>query len=309
MKLKRLVAMSATLISLPMLAHAEIYSCSYNPQFNPPITIDYDTSTQRFSLVDFMGSSTLSPEITVSEFSAVGGQLHFNFDEYTEGYVESRLEFSFNFDTQEFWQTTYLFNADGTVQGRMSIPERGTCVAAGGQAPASPPAAQASTSITADICAYDGMETSAFMSRTKCVSSVLGQFGDYTFRPDSLFYSENIFAHAWCDGSQGNGIGEKISLYYEDENPSSFGSLMIANGFTVDRGSFSEFSRVKRIRVEVDSGQSWEFDLADTPEPQELAFRGHIISNNVYVTILDVYAGNLYDDVCISNIDVMFEGF
>ncbi len=305
MKRKLLVTATATLVLLPMLAHAEIYSCSYNPQFNPPITIDYDTSTQRFSLVDFMGSSTLSSEIVVSEFSAIGGQLHFNFDEYFEGYVESRLEFSFNFDTQEFWQTTYLFNADGTVQGRMSIPEQGTCVASGGQTPAAP----ASSSITADICAYDGMETSAFMSRTKCVSSVLGQFGDYTFRPDSLFYSENIFAHAWCDGSQGNGIGEKISLYYEDDHPASFGSLMISNGFTVDSRSFSSFSRVKRIRVDVDSGQSWEFDLADTPEPQELAFRGHIISNNIYITILEVYAGDLYDDACISDIGVMFEGF
>jgi len=306
MKLSRLAAISAALVSLPMLAHAEIYSCSYNPQFNPPITIDYDTSTQRFSLVDFMGSSTLSPEITVSEFSAIGGQLHFNFDEYFEGYVESRLEFSFDFDAQEFWQTTYLFNADGTVQGQMSIPEQGTCVASNGQAVASPPA---TSSITADICAYDGMETSAFMSRTKCVSSVLGQVGDYTFRPDSLFYSENIFAHAWCEGAAGSGVGEKISLNYEDDNPSSFGSLMIANGFTVDSGSFAEFSRVKRIRVEIDSGQSWEFDLADTPEPQVLAFRGHIISNNIYVTILDVYVGELYDDACISDIDVMFEGF
>ncbi|MBL1437439.1 MAG: hypothetical protein COB08_014705 [Rhodobacteraceae bacterium] len=299
----------AAFTSLPLLAHAEIYSCSYNPQFNPPIIIDYDTTTQRFALVDFVGSSTLSPETVVSEFSAVGGQLHFNFDEYYDGYVESRLEFSFDFDKQEFWQTTYLFNADGTVQGQMSISEQGTCVAGGGQAPASPPAVRAASSITADICAYDGMQTSAFMSRTKCVSSVLSQVGEYTFRPESLFYSENIFAHAWCEGAAGNGVGEKISLNYEDDNPSSFGSLMIANGFTADSRSFSSFSRVKRIRVEVDSGQSWEFDLADTPEPQELAFRGHIISNNIYITILDVYPGALYDDACISDIDVMFEGF
>ena len=79
---------------------------------------------------------------------------------------------------------------------------------------------------------------------------------------------------------------KKISLYYEDDNPSSFGSLMISNGFTVDGHSFASFSRVKKIRVEVDSGQSWEFDLADTPEAQELAFRGHITSNNIYITIL-----------------------
>ncbi len=41
----------------------------------------------------------------MSEFSTIGGQLRFNFDEYCEGYVESCLEF----DTQKFWQTTYLF--------------------------------------------------------------------------------------------------------------------------------------------------------------------------------------------------------
>ncbi len=308
MNFKRSMPLIASLISLPVLAHAEVYTCTYNPEFNPPITIDYNTGSNRFSLVDFMGSSTLDPAITVSEFRASGGQLHFNFDEMYNGYVESRLEFSFDFNTQEFWQTTYLFDEDGRVVGNMSIPEQGTCLIGGGATP-SQPQAQTQPASAANICYSDGIQTNAFSARTTCVSSVLDQVGEYTFGPESLFYSENIFAAAWCAGVPGNGIGESLRLNYQDSQGISFGSIGIKNGFTSDQSTFANYSRVKKLRVEIDSGQSWEFELADTPESQELILRGHIQSENVYLTILEVYPGRLYDDVCLSSASVFFEGF
>lgn len=303
MKPKFLFALSAFWLGVPLSVHAEIYSCTYSSNLSAPISIEYDTTNQRFALIDFMGKNTLDPEIVVSEFSARGGQLHFNFDEYYEGYVEYRRAFSFDFDQQAFWQTNFTYNPDGSVLGHMSIPEQGECVASSGQTPI----AEAAT--TLDICAFDSLQTDVFLSRRKCVSSALGQVGDFTFGPESLFYSENMFAHAWCDGGPSNGIGEQISLYYEDNNLAAYGSIGITNGFSIDSGSFDEFSRVKSLRVEVDGGQSWEFELADSAEPQILALRGHINSNTITFTILDVYRGSLYDDVCISDIEAIFDGF
>jgi len=102
---------------------------------------------------------------------------------------------------------------------------------------------------------------------------VFDPVGDYTFGPESLYYSENIFAAAWCEGPGGNGIGESLRLNYEGASNNSFGSLGIENGFTADQSTFANYTRVKKIRVEVDGGQSWEFELADTREFQERAYQ------------------------------------
>lgn len=111
----------------------------------------------------------------------------------------------------------------------------------------------------------------------------------------------------WCEGVQGNGIGETIQF-----------DVLLAQGITICNGYISfnkkylyeQNSRPKKIKINlVDKDVCFEVLLKDTPNPQFVCFNlsegidyFSLYTGLVEITILEVYAGSKYDDTCINSI-------
>lgn len=114
---------------------------------------------------------------------------------------------------------------------------------------------------------------------------------------------------AWCEGAEGDGVGEWIELAYE--RPVGLGSLYFSGGYVKTAGILAKNGRVKAMsfaldgepagRVEIeDATRAWSWTLhrgLDT-ERWERPFR------TFRVTIDEVYPGSTYQDTCISLLDL-----
>ena len=104
----------------------------------------------------------------------------------------------------------------------------------------------------------------------------------------------------------GFGINDIITI----KTPTYSGmKLAIYNGFQSESRPdlYKANSRVKKVRIKnLESGSSRDFLLKDTPEMQEISLSNLILWHNVFttleITILDVYPGEKYKDLCIQAI-------
>ncbi len=104
----------------------------------------------------------------------------------------------------------------------------------------------------------------------------------------------------WVEGAPGDGSGEKLTLTVRGGEKSS--SLIFYNGF-IDPDNIDLFylnARVKDISIKVDSGESYEYQLADKPDCQIIFLPE--LSNTFEVTILSSYPGKKYNDLSIAGI-------
>lgn len=105
---------------------------------------------------------------------------------------------------------------------------------------------------------------------------------------------------AWSEGSDGQGIGESISVLFD-------GDCMVS-GFTIWAGyhkspqAFSRNSRPARIAVMLSDGSQREYELADAMEQQVIKFDQPVLTDSVKITIVDVYAGTDFEDTLISEL-------
>jgi len=126
-------------------------------------------------------------------------------------------------------------------------------------------------------------------------SSSLSEFGR-TYDVSYLNYLDS--EAAWVEGASGDGIGEGFVI----ESRHRWKSLLIINGFISARNPklYKENGRVKKIRVEgVESGVSKVLDVIDTPHPQTVDISFLPFSEDIRVTIADVYPGTKYEDTAI----------
>lgn len=109
---------------------------------------------------------------------------------------------------------------------------------------------------------------------------------------------------AWNEGSSGDGVGEWIEVTADGKQHVT--GLRIAAGFQVDEGTYYNNRRPSRIQVSFDDFTNFEFDLEDIfgdyqtltfPEPKDTA--------SMRITIMATYAGNAYNDCCISEIQAV----
>lgn len=85
--------------------------------------------------------------------------------------------------------------------------------------------------------------------------------------------------------------------------------LMLCSGFISYNKPhlYKDNARPKKIKVTLSNTQKnilkeYFFDLKDTPNPQVLRFKEFISDKIITITILDVYKGERYSDLCISKI-------
>lgn len=114
----------------------------------------------------------------------------------------------------------------------------------------------------------------------------------------------------WCEGVEGNGIGEKI--FFPVENAKG---ISIINGYISYNKEYLYYqnSRVKSIKIEFENlNYSFIKKIDDNPNPQFIDFQKELkdigqqkYSGTVIITIQDIYKGLKYQDTCINSIVIM----
>ena len=113
---------------------------------------------------------------------------------------------------------------------------------------------------------------------------------------------------AWVEGVEGYGIGESITCRFPQENP-PVTTVMIYNGYMKSDKTWRENSRVKQLKLYINGKPYALLNLKDTKRDQHFYIgKHHGGKSNLYLKfeITDVYKGEKYDDVAISEIN--FDG-
>lgn len=156
-----------------------------------------------------------------------------------------------------------------------------------------------------DLC-YTMGDTQVYDSETLCVSSALAPQSGNRYDVHSL--TDDNTQTAWCEGRQGHGVGETITLDWDGAGPLS--GIWITNGYAKSRATWRNNSRVRDLRVtlttaaNIGSGpQSMTVTLADDKSEQTILMPwAHNTPLRVQLTILSVYPGDKYTDTCLSGL-------
>ena len=152
------------------------------------------------------------------------------------------------------------------------------------------------------------------------VSSELPSTKSWNYSKNNLI--DGDLTTAWVEGSKGFGIGEEINIEVEPKRGISYIGLI--NGFTLNEKTYYENARVKKLKLEIityeDSFIKLEqpyvkdFDIPDISytyfdEDNYSKFQIPLFNcgeppniKKIKIKILDIYPGNKYEDLCISEI-------
>lgn len=108
-------------------------------------------------------------------------------------------------------------------------------------------------------------------------------------------------ATAWCEGANGYGIGESITLTFDGTYQVS--NINILNGYHKSTDLYYKNSRPSEISLEfADGSENIQLTDSDTDDFYFYVFDKTHESDYVKIIIEDVYAGNKYQDTLISEI-------
>lgn len=115
----------------------------------------------------------------------------------------------------------------------------------------------------------------------------------------------------WAEGKSGDGIGETIELdvKFGAAHNNNYFSFFILNGYVdpLRPYLFKQNNRIKKARIETDSGYNQIIDFNDWVEFKEIKF-GEAPVRHIKITILEVYKGTKYSDTCVTAFD-LYDGW
>jgi len=116
---------------------------------------------------------------------------------------------------------------------------------------------------------------------------------------------------AWVEGVPGDGVGQRLCLYFENFNVQKYLYFRIKNGYQKSPALFAQNNRVKEIRITIAKDYMDRYRqihmLEDKQGWQEVKIEGPFDFNKITIEILSVYKGEKYDDTCISEIEVYID--
>ncbi len=130
-----------------------------------------------------------------------------------------------------------------------------------------------------------------------------------TYPVDNLF--DGNYDNAWSDGVDGEGIGEKIWATWDvDSGAYEVQGIAIRNGYQKTEKIYTKNSRPSYIQINI-NGSYFEARLLDYREgwqcvlfEEPVVFYGRV---NMEITIEDVFAGRIYEDTCITELDLLVD--
>lgn len=130
------------------------------------------------------------------------------------------------------------------------------------------------------------------------VSSILGdQYGNDYVGANVL---DNNNSTAWAEGDSGNGVGQTICLNLNQEDVVS--AIGMVNGYGKSDSLYSKNCRVKSATVSFSDGSSQTITFSDGILTEQKVTITPVKTSYVQITINEVYAGDKYTDLCISEI-------
>jgi len=130
-------------------------------------------------------------------------------------------------------------------------------------------------------------------------SSSLPVAGAISYGPDNLL--DERPSTAWNEAAGGPGTGEWVELVLA--KPADVARLLIWNGH--QKGAlFYENGRVRELRIDVGDA-TFTAQLLDTRGPQAVDLPQPVRGDRLRLTIQEVYPGTRYDDVALSQIEVL----
>lgn len=111
---------------------------------------------------------------------------------------------------------------------------------------------------------------------------------------------------SWQEGVSGDGIGEGISLYFDQEYEVKYIALKLGNWRSDDY--YAQNNRPETLKITM-GGQSAELSFADLKQEQWIAVDGDCNTSEIKFEIVSVYHGSNpdWDDTCIAEISVYGE--
>ncbi|MBO4319322.1 MAG: hypothetical protein J5857_02515 [Treponema sp.] len=107
----------------------------------------------------------------------------------------------------------------------------------------------------------------------------------------------------WVEGKKDDGIGEtfEFDMMYSSKLP---WDIRILNGYVdpLKPHLFKENNRIKKARLETDTGIKKEINFRDEVEFTQIILPEEV--KHVKLTILEVYKGTKYQDTCITSVEV-----
>lgn len=129
--------------------------------------------------------------------------------------------------------------------------------------------------------------------------------GRYNYEATNL--TKNNFSAVWMEGVEGNGMGESLQLTFTklttDDKRTFNKQFYCVNGYAFNPSVWRDYSRIKAFKVYKSAAPDEQeiVMLADSPFLQSFELSFTLQEGDVLVfEILDVYAGEKYEDTCLS---------
>jgi hypothetical protein len=138
--------------------------------------------------------------------------------------------------------------------------------------------------------------------------STLPPQGGESFAADRMVDDDPSTAWNSDGGGVGpeHGVGERIDVMLAE--PAWIGRVVIANGDQRDPDTYAANARVKRAQLTLDGGITFVINLLDEGlGEQAVEFRQPVLTTSLRIEVLEVFRGDTYADLAIS--DLAFEGW
>lgn len=132
--------------------------------------------------------------------------------------------------------------------------------------------------------------------------------GRYLYPPIQML--DGDLSTVWCEAQQdGPGIGESVTIEFAE--PVTFDEIQLVNGF-VYKDYYLKNNRVKSFLLTQTAGEHFqqkEYTLQDnTQEWQSIRFELDQTAQTLTLEITGVYDGSTYDDTCIGDVRLLYQG-
>ncbi|MCR5136345.1 MAG: hypothetical protein K6C12_04535 [Oscillospiraceae bacterium] len=121
--------------------------------------------------------------------------------------------------------------------------------------------------------------------------------GNITFSAAYAIDDKREYQRPWVEGVRGDGIGETLTLYFDDVV--TITALSLRLGYARDQARYDKNNRPSALRFTFSDGRSVESWFDDVNEEQSIILSDAVSTCYVKITILDVYEGTQCDDTCI----------
>ncbi len=150
--------------------------------------------------------------------------------------------------------------------------------------------------------AVGSIQTGAPVFPHLSASSELKPMSKYSYYVSRLV--DGDFSTAWIEGVSGYGAGQTVTFTADRQQLVS--GIRIMNGYCRNEDRYYRNSRVKTLRIEIpnDGTSSFDIQLKDQYRTwNNIQFDDPIPSDQVTLTILDVYPGTQYEDTGLAEIE------